>query len=104
MPDKPQTFSDHVWANIYLIMLFILLLIWIGAALLIHMHGGMDEGTMDWARESTGDVLSGFLGFGGGAAAGTAIANRKAVTNTPTPDNSTTTVDSHTEIRTPPVK
>ena len=93
MNDKPETFMEHMWANLAPLMLFALFIVCMGSAMWIALHGGMDEGTLDWARGNTGNVLSGLLGALGAGGAGYAAGIRKgtALSNPAPPDNSTIT-------------
>lgn len=61
-------FQEKVWQNLDKLMLFTLFLVCMGSAIWIHRNGGMDEGSLDWARHNTDLVLAGLLGLMGGRA------------------------------------
>lgn len=61
-------FQERCWQNLDKLILCFLFIFTMGSAIWISFKGGMDEGSLDWARHNTDLVLAGLLGLMGGRA------------------------------------
>ena len=70
MKDFIEKQLDQCWKNLDKLMVCFLFIIAMGAALMVSFRGGMDEGTLDWARTVTVSIFSVLAGLVGGVAIG----------------------------------
>lgn len=75
---------EKCWAHIDKLMLFWLLVLGIGAAVYLQTRGNMDEGTLDWTRGLSTNILSGLLGLLGGASMASRILHNAGSDKPPT--------------------
>lgn len=70
MKDFIEKQLDQCWKNLDKLMIGGLFIFAMLAALVISLHGGMDEGTLDWVRGVTISIFSVLAGLVGGVAIG----------------------------------
>lgn len=87
MKDFLKDQFEQFWKNFQVILVSVLFLCAMGSALYIHTRGGMDEGTMDWARTVTMSLLSLLGGLLGGIKIGKGLGKEKDGPNPPAPPN-----------------